>query len=79
MANEHRFLSHLNSLTSKCARPIFANGNLVVIRWNFSFELHDGGFVAMDELTYPRCEGVRIAEKTSFFDPALRVPKPRAG
>jgi hypothetical protein len=51
MANEHRFLSALRSLTSKCVRP----------------------------LTSQRWEGGRIAEATFFFDPAQRVPKPRAG
>ena len=55
------------------------NGNLVVIRWDFTFELHDGGFGVMDELTYQPWEGERIAEETFFFDPAQRVPKPRAG
>ena len=66
-------------LTSKCVRPIFVNGNLVVIRWNFTFESRDGGFVVMDEQTYQRWEGERIAEETFFFDPAQRVPKARAG
>ena len=79
IANEHRFLSRLRSLTSKCVRPVFVNGDWVVIRWNFTFELHDGGFVVMDELTYQRWDGERIAEETFFFDPAQRVPKPRAG
>ena len=79
IANEHRFLSRPNSLTSKRVRPIFVNGNLVVIRWNFTFELHDGTLVVMDELTYQRWEGERIAEETFFFDPAQRVPKPRSG
>jgi len=55
------------------------NEDFVVIRWNFSFELHDGTLVRMDELTYQRWEGERIAEETFFFDPAQRVPKPRAG
>jgi SnoaL-like domain len=79
IANERRFLSRLKSLTSKCIRPIFVNGDFVVIRWNFTFELHDGTFVMMDELTYQRWEGERIAEETFFFDPAQRIPKPRAG
>jgi hypothetical protein len=79
IANEHRFLARLKSLTSKCVRPIFVNGDFVVIRWNFNFELHDGTFVVMDELTYQRWDGERIAEETFFFDPAQRVPKPRAG
>jgi hypothetical protein len=53
--------------------------DFVVIRWNFTLELHDGSFVMMDELTYQRWEGERIAEETFFFDPAQRVPRPRAG
>ena len=36
IANEHRVLSRLKSLTSKYVGPIFVNGNLVVIR----LELH---------------------------------------
>jgi hypothetical protein len=79
VANERRFLARLKSLTSKCVRPIFVSGELVVIRWNFTFELQDGTFVVMDELTYQRWEGERIAEETFFFDPAQRVPKPHAG
>jgi SnoaL-like protein len=79
IANERLFLSRLKSLTSKCVRPIFVNEDFVVIRWNFTLEFHDGRLVEMDELTYQRWEGERIAEETFFFDPAQRVPKPRAG
>ena len=78
VANEHRFLARQKTFTSKCVRPIFVNGDWVVIRWNFAFELHDGTFVKMDELTYQRWEGERIADETFFFDPAQRVPKPKA-
>lgn len=76
IANEHRFLSRLKSLTSKCVRPVFVNEDRVVIRWNFTLEFHDGTFVMMDELAYQRWEGERIAEEIFFFDPAQRVPKP---
>jgi hypothetical protein len=79
VANEHRFLARLKSFESKCVRPIFVNGDRVVIRWNFTFELHDGTFVTMDELTYQRWEGERIADETFFFDPAQRVPKRSIG
>jgi hypothetical protein len=79
LANERLFLSRLKSLASKCVRPIFVNEDFVVIRWNFTLEFHDGRLVEMDELTYQRWEGERIAEETFFFDPAQRVPKPRAG
>jgi hypothetical protein len=79
LANERRFLSSLKSLASKCVRPVFINGDRVVIRWNFRFERHDGTVVTMDELTYQRWEGERIAEETFFFDPAQRTPKARDG
>jgi hypothetical protein len=55
------------------------NGDFAVIRWNFALQFHDGRLVEMDELTYQRWEGERVAEETFFFDPAQRVPKPRAG
>jgi hypothetical protein len=76
IANERQFLSRLKSLTSKCVRPVFVKEDFVVIRWNFILEFHDGSLVTMDELTYQRWEGERIAEETFFFDPAQRVPKP---
>src|ERR1700722_19003238 len=79
IANERLFLSRLKSLTSKCVRPIFVNEDFVVIRWNFTLEFHDGRLVEMDELTYQRWEGESTAEGTFFFDPAQRMPKPRAG
>jgi hypothetical protein len=78
VANEHRFLARLKSLTSKCVRPYFVNGDFVVIRWSFGLEFHDGTIVSMDELTYQRWEGERIADETFFFDPAQRTPKRRA-
>ncbi|HTX23812.1 MAG TPA: hypothetical protein VMD03_04080 [Steroidobacteraceae bacterium] len=41
--------------------------------------MHDGTVVAMDELTYQRWEGERIAEETFYFDPAQRAPRARTG
>ena len=66
-------------LSSKGVRPTFVNGNQVVIRWNFTFESHDSGFVVMNELTYRRWEGELHPRRDVFFDPAQRVQKPRAG
>jgi hypothetical protein len=79
IASERGFLSRLRSLTSKCIRPIFVSGDLVVIRWNFVFELEDGRLVVIDELAYQRWVDQRIAEETFFYDPAQRMPKQRDG
>jgi hypothetical protein len=74
VANERQFLSRAKSLTSKCIRPVFVNGDLVVIRWKFRFEWLDSTVTQMEELAYQRWEGERIAEETFFYDPAQRTP-----
>jgi len=56
-------------------RPVFVNGDRVVIRWIFQFEWIDGTVTRMEEIAYQRREGERISEETFFYDPAQRVPK----
>jgi len=75
VANERRVLSKTKALMSRCVRPVFVNGNKVVIRWIFRFEWMDGTVIRMEELAYQRWDGERIAEETFFYDPAQRVPK----
>ena len=74
-ANERRVMSRVRSLTSQCIRPVFVNGDRVVIRWIFHFEWLDGTVTHMEELAYQRWEGERIAEETFFYDSAQRTPK----
>jgi hypothetical protein len=79
VAGERKVLARARSLTSQCVRPVFVNGDMVVIRWIFHFEWLDGTVTHMEELAYQRWEGERIAEETFFYDPAQRVPrKPQA-
>jgi hypothetical protein len=74
-ANERRVLAKAKTLTSKCVRPVFVNGDRVVIRWIFHFEWLDGTVTHMEELAYQRWEGERIVEETFFYDPAQLIPK----
>ncbi|HKB81743.1 MAG TPA: nuclear transport factor 2 family protein [Burkholderiales bacterium] len=74
-ANERKVLARTKSLMSKCVRPVFVNGDVVVIRWIFHFEWLDGTTTRMEELAYQRWEGERIAQETFFYDPAQRVPR----
>ena len=71
--NERRVMARARSVTSKCVRPVFVNGDRVVIRWIFNFEWLDGTSTRMEELAYQRWEGERIAEETFFYDPAQRT------
>ena len=66
-------------MTSTCVRPVFVNGDRVVIRWIFRFEWLDGSVTRMEELAYQRWEGDRIAEETFFYDPAQLVAKEANG
>ncbi len=75
--NERRVLARTKSLASKCVRPVFVNGDRVVIRWIFHFEWQDGTTTHMEELAYQRWDGERIAEETFFYDPAQRIPANR--
>jgi ketosteroid isomerase-like protein len=74
-ANERRVLAKAKTLISSCVRPVFVNGDRVVIRWIFRFGWLDGTVTHMEELAYQRWEGERIAEETFFYDPAQLVPK----
>ena len=75
MANERRVLAKAKTVTSACIRPVFVNGDRVVIRWVFRFEWLDGTVTRIEELAYQRWEGERVAEETFFYDPAQLVPK----
>ena len=69
VANEARALSLAASVTSQCVRPVFVNGDHVVIRWIFEFTGHDGSKRRIEELAYQRWEGERIREEKFFYDP----------
>jgi hypothetical protein len=75
VANERRVLARARSIHSACVRPVFVNGDLVVIRWRFRFDWLDGTVTEMEELAYQRWAGDRIAEETFFYDPAQRIPR----
>jgi hypothetical protein len=73
--NERKVMGRARSVSSTCVRPVFVNGDHVVIRWIFHFEWQDGSHTHMEELAYQRWEGERIAEETFFYDPAQKTPR----
>src|SRR5258706_13062729 len=54
VANERRVLARARSVTSTCVRPVFINGDRVVIRWIFRFVWHDESVTQIEELAYQR-------------------------
>ena len=77
-ANERRVLAKAQRIASECVRPLFVDGDHVVIRWRFRFEWLDGSVTRIEELAYQRWEGERIAEETFFYDPAQLERRERA-
>lgn len=73
--HEKRVLARAKSVKSICLRPVFSNGDKVVIRWVFEFEWQDGTRTRMEELAYQRWEGEHIAEEQFFYDPAQLEPR----
>src|SRR5215218_8308240 len=55
-ANERRVMAKVKRLTSCCIRPLFVNGDHVVVRWRFRFEWLDGTVTEMEELAHQRWE-----------------------
>ncbi len=76
VANERTVMARAKTVSSQCIRPVFVNGDLVVIRWVFYFEWRNGTVTHIEELAYQRWDGERIAEETFFYDPAQMMPKP---
>jgi len=75
-ANERKVLARMKSVRSTCVRPVFVNGDRVVVRWIFEFETLEGARIRMEELACQRWEGDRIAEEKFFYDPKQLVPTP---
>jgi hypothetical protein len=75
IARERKTLARARSVQSRCVRPVFVNGSMVVIRWIFDFEWLDGSTSHMEELAYQRWDSERVAEEQFFYDPSQLGPK----
>lgn len=75
VSNEKKVLSRTKSMKSKCIRPVFVNGDYVVIRWVFRFDWLDGTTTEMEEIAYQQWKGNQICKEQFFYDPAQRLPK----
>jgi len=74
VANERKVLARMSSVKSRCLRPVFVNGDHVVIRWVFEFVTNDEKRMRIEELAYQRWEGDRVAEEKFFYDPHQLTP-----
>ncbi len=73
--NEQKMLRKALAVSSKCVRPIFQEGNNVVVRWKFRFEWKDNSITEIEEIAYQEWEGDKIKREQFFYDPKQFIPK----
>lgn len=69
VAHEAAALARAKSVRSTCVRPVFVNGDHVVIRWIFEFTWKDDSVGRIEELAWQRWEGEKIVQEQFFYDP----------
>lgn len=74
VAHEQAVMDRTAQVVSTCVRPVFVNGDHVVIRWIFAFTFKDGRTMRLEELAWQRWEGERIAQEEFFYDPVQMRP-----
>jgi hypothetical protein len=74
VANERAVMARTRSVRSTCVRPVFVNGDHVVVRWIFAFEFKDGSRLRMEELAWQRWESEHMVEEKFFYDPRQLKP-----
>ncbi len=77
VANESNVLKRARGVRSTCVRPVFIDGDRVVIRWIFEFDWLDGSTTRMEEVAYQVWEGEQIAQERFFYDPSQMRPVKR--
>jgi hypothetical protein len=73
--NERNAMEKVASVSSKCIRPVFVQGDFVVIRWVFQFTYKNGSGSSLEELAYQRWKGELIQEEQFFYDPKQLIPQ----
>ena len=72
MAQEAGMLASAESVETELLGGPLIDGDIVAIRWRFSFVFKDGGKLRQEEIAWQTWRGDKIAEETFFYDPGQR-------
>jgi hypothetical protein len=75
LEHERKALAAVKSLQSRCVRPFFIEGELVVIKWRFEYESLQGQRCCFEELSHQTWRGAQIRTEQFFYDPAQFTPR----
>lgn len=69
LAHERKTLATFGAARAEAVRPIFVEGEHVVINWRFEFDHPAGGTVTLDELVRQEWRGDRLVRERFYYDP----------
>jgi ketosteroid isomerase-like protein len=72
MAQEAATLDRVESVKTELVGGPLIDGDVVAIRWRFSFVWKGGGSMGMEEIAWQTWRGDKIATETFFYDPGQR-------
>ena len=70
MAREAATLEPMARVDTEAVGPPLVSGDLVAIRWRFTFTPKAGAPSSLEEVAWQRWAGDKIVEETFFYDPA---------
>lgn len=70
MRHEAKALSRLQQMHTHSPRAVLVDGDHVVIHWVFDATNHDGVTRRLEEISFQKWRGDRIAEERFFYDTA---------
>ena len=70
MAREAATLACMERVDTEALGPPLIAGDLVAIRWRFTFTPKADASFALEEVAWQRWAGDKIVEETFFYDPA---------
>jgi hypothetical protein len=78
VANERGVMARFVGIQSERLGPSLIEGDHVASRWRFTFTLATGAVMVLEEISWQRWEGEKVAEERFFYDPAQMAPRPGA-
>jgi hypothetical protein len=70
MQGERRMLSRMNGVKTELIGGPLIDGDLVAIRWRFTFTLPGGSQRSQEEIAWQIWRGDQVWRETFFYDPA---------
>ena len=70
VAHERSVMTRFKEIRAQCVRPVFCEGDRVIVRWLFEFAGDNGAVIRLDELAYQRWQGEKMVEERFYYDPA---------